>query len=244
MWMAPNLVTLTGLLMNVLTFLLFAAYTPNLTEAAPRWVCGAGWTAPRPAQRLPRRPVAPALTDRARQVYLYSALAMFIYQTLDAIDGKQARRTGAQSPLGQLFDHGPPFRFLPTGAAAGASRPAVRLTIPAPRCRLRRRERGDHRRLPLRDPRHGTRRPHPGHLPPHCGALLHQHVGGVPHGHPAHGQRPVRRHRGPARHLRHQLRHRRLRCVHRRSPHRTVPSPRPLAQVSTGGGCPCSRARP
>jgi phosphatidylglycerophosphate synthase len=31
---------------------------------------------------------------------------MFAYQTLDAIDGKQARRTRAGSPLGQLFDHG------------------------------------------------------------------------------------------------------------------------------------------
>jgi ethanolaminephosphotransferase len=29
-----------------------------------------------------------------------------VLKTLDAIDGKQARRTGASSPLGQLFDHG------------------------------------------------------------------------------------------------------------------------------------------
>ena len=28
------------------------------------------------------------------------------YQTLDAIDGKQARRTNSSSPLGELFDHG------------------------------------------------------------------------------------------------------------------------------------------
>ncbi|GBP07524.1 hypothetical protein EVAR_4866_1 [Eumeta japonica] len=34
------------------------------------------------------------------------ALGVFIYQSLDAIDGKQARRTGSQSPLGELFDHG------------------------------------------------------------------------------------------------------------------------------------------
>jgi phosphatidylglycerophosphate synthase len=31
---------------------------------------------------------------------------LFIYQTLDAIDGKQARRTKSNSPLGELFDHG------------------------------------------------------------------------------------------------------------------------------------------
>ena len=33
-------------------------------------------------------------------------IALFLYQTLDALDGKQARRTGSSSPLGQLFDHG------------------------------------------------------------------------------------------------------------------------------------------
>lgn len=34
------------------------------------------------------------------------ALGLFIYQSLDAIDGKQARRTGTSTPLGELFDHG------------------------------------------------------------------------------------------------------------------------------------------
>lgn len=34
------------------------------------------------------------------------ALGLFIYQSLDAIDGKQARRTGTNNPLGELFDHG------------------------------------------------------------------------------------------------------------------------------------------
>lgn len=34
------------------------------------------------------------------------ALGLFIYQSLDAIDGKQARRTNSSSPLGELFDHG------------------------------------------------------------------------------------------------------------------------------------------
>lgn len=39
-------------------------------------------------------------------VCVFSAIALFVYQTLDAIDGKQARRTGTSGPLGQLFDHG------------------------------------------------------------------------------------------------------------------------------------------
>jgi phosphatidylglycerophosphate synthase len=33
-------------------------------------------------------------------------MGLFVYQTLDAIDGKQARRTGSSNALGELFDHG------------------------------------------------------------------------------------------------------------------------------------------
>lgn len=42
----------------------------------------------------------------SRWVYFFTATMMFIYQTLDAVDGKQARRTNNSTPLGQLFDHG------------------------------------------------------------------------------------------------------------------------------------------
>ena len=38
--------------------------------------------------------------------YVIAAICAFIYQTLDAVDGKQARRTNTSGPLGQLFDHG------------------------------------------------------------------------------------------------------------------------------------------
>jgi len=41
-----------------------------------------------------------------RPLYIFCTYCMFMYQTLDAIDGKQARNTGSSSPLGQLFDHG------------------------------------------------------------------------------------------------------------------------------------------
>ena len=40
------------------------------------------------------------------QVWFYSAFAHFMAHTLDGIDGKQARRTGSSSPLGEMFDHG------------------------------------------------------------------------------------------------------------------------------------------
>lgn len=39
-------------------------------------------------------------------LYIIAAIGIFLYQTLDALDGKQARRIKAFSPLGQLFDHG------------------------------------------------------------------------------------------------------------------------------------------
>uniref|UniRef100_A0A2D4I0G7 Cholinephosphotransferase 1 n=2 Tax=Micrurus lemniscatus lemniscatus TaxID=129467 RepID=A0A2D4I0G7_MICLE len=51
-------------------------YCPSATEEAPPWV------------------------------FLFCAIGLFIYQSLDAIDGKQARRTNSSSPLGELFDHG------------------------------------------------------------------------------------------------------------------------------------------
>ena len=38
--------------------------------------------------------------------HILAAAGVFIYQTLDSIDGKQARRTNTASPLGELFDHG------------------------------------------------------------------------------------------------------------------------------------------
>ena len=55
------------------------------------------------------------------------ALGLFIYQTLDAIDGKQARRTKTSSPLGELFDHG--CDSLSTVFVSLASCCAVRLGL-------------------------------------------------------------------------------------------------------------------
>lgn len=37
---------------------------------------------------------------------MLSAFGLFFYQSLDAIDGKQSRRTNSSSPLGEIFDHG------------------------------------------------------------------------------------------------------------------------------------------
>eukprot|EP01006_Ploeotia_vitrea_P012649 TRINITY_DN3345_c0_g1_i1.p1 TRINITY_DN3345_c0_g1~~TRINITY_DN3345_c0_g1_i1.p1 ORF type:complete len:403 (-),score=214.46 TRINITY_DN3345_c0_g1_i1:126-1334(-) len=76
MWMAPNVITIAGMLFSVSANALVGYYCPTFTEAPPSWV------------------------------YVYVALSLWCYQTLDNLDGRQARRTGASSPLGLLFDHG------------------------------------------------------------------------------------------------------------------------------------------
>lgn len=43
--------------------------------------------------------------EASRWDYFLYAFELFMYQTLDALDGLQARRTGTSSPLGELFDH-------------------------------------------------------------------------------------------------------------------------------------------
>jgi len=44
--------------------------------------------------------------DMPRWVYFSFAICLFLYQTFDALDGTQARRTKQSGPLGELFDHG------------------------------------------------------------------------------------------------------------------------------------------
>ncbi|XP_048728158.1 choline/ethanolaminephosphotransferase 1-like [Ostrea edulis] len=73
---APNSITLLGLVINIVTTLLLVVCSPDSVREAPGFV------------------------------YLLCSLGLFIYQSLDAIDGKQARRTKTNTPLGELFDHG------------------------------------------------------------------------------------------------------------------------------------------
>ena len=73
---SPNLITFAGFVPCLASFLLTAWYSPNLSEAPPQWLCA------------------------------LNLFCLWLYQTLDALDGKQARRTGTSSPLGELFDHG------------------------------------------------------------------------------------------------------------------------------------------
>ncbi|KAK0729681.1 CDP-alcohol phosphatidyltransferase-domain-containing protein [Lasiosphaeris hirsuta] len=74
--MAPNLITLTGFMFVVANFLTLLWYNPSLDQDCPVWV------------------------------YYSWAIGLFLYQTFDAVDGTQARRTRQSGPLGELFDHG------------------------------------------------------------------------------------------------------------------------------------------
>ncbi|KAL8346226.1 hypothetical protein RB598_000226 [Gaeumannomyces tritici] len=76
MSMAPNLITLTGFTFVVANFLTLLWYNPTLDQDCPPWV------------------------------YYSWAVGLFLYQTFDAVDGSQARRTHQSGPLGELFDHG------------------------------------------------------------------------------------------------------------------------------------------
>ncbi|KAF8274305.1 hypothetical protein EI94DRAFT_1714111 [Lactarius quietus] len=80
-WVAPNLITLSGLAIVLFNFASLSYYDPTyLTEKG-------GATGP------------------PNWLYFTWGIGLFMYQTLDAIDGKQARRTGMAGPLGEMFDH-------------------------------------------------------------------------------------------------------------------------------------------
>ena len=83
LWIAPNLLTFVGFLCciahNVLTWIYDYNYEASTLDSA---------------QPIPSG------------VWIAVSLLLFLSHTLDGIDGKQARRTGTSSPLGELFDHG------------------------------------------------------------------------------------------------------------------------------------------
>ncbi|KAK4055344.1 hypothetical protein OIO90_003182 [Microbotryomycetes sp. JL221] len=50
--------------------------------------------------------LSPDLESASRWMCLSFAIGLFFYQTMDALDGKQARATNTSSPLGECIDHG------------------------------------------------------------------------------------------------------------------------------------------
>ena len=74
-WLAPNALTLLGLVFPLASMAAICYTDPTFTQTLPYWIWFLAW------------------------------FADFWYQTIDAIDGKQARRTDNCSPLGQILDH-------------------------------------------------------------------------------------------------------------------------------------------
>ncbi len=88
--LAPNVITLIGLASITCGTVLLLVYSPAL-EAA---LLSRSSTSSGDATIIPP------------YVYFSNFVAVLLYQTCDAVDGKQARRTGTSSPVGQLVDHG------------------------------------------------------------------------------------------------------------------------------------------
>ncbi|KAI4128838.1 MAG: hypothetical protein LQ338_002538 [Usnochroma carphineum] len=76
LWLAPNMVTLLGFFCILANVILLEMFIPDLVGPAPSWL------------------------------YYSFAFGLWMYSTMDNVDGKQARRTGQSSGLGELFDHG------------------------------------------------------------------------------------------------------------------------------------------
>lgn len=79
---APNTITLFGLALMLSSYLNIYYHCPTLEQ------CDAN------DDSIPG------------YIFLLNGIAILTYQTLDNMDGKQARKTGSSSPLGLLFDHG------------------------------------------------------------------------------------------------------------------------------------------
>ena len=74
-YVAPNLITFIGLCFPLFACMMTIYMNPHLNSDENSWI------------------------------HLLSALAILFYQTMDNMDGKQARRTNSSSALGMIFDH-------------------------------------------------------------------------------------------------------------------------------------------
>lgn len=74
--LAPNLITFIGLIFMICSYAIMIPYDTTFTKPIPSFIL------------------------------VISGFCQFMYQTLDACDGKQARKIGLSSPLGMLMDHG------------------------------------------------------------------------------------------------------------------------------------------
>eukprot|EP01082_Thalassiosira_pseudonana_P005003 g4080.t1 g4080 contig15:297891-299459(+) len=93
-WLAPNSITLFGLAWMILSYSVIFWYCPGLYEGNTNVHTDGASNNNNSRSGVPE------------WIFLLNCIAMLTYQTLDNMDGKQARKTGSSSPLGLLFDHG------------------------------------------------------------------------------------------------------------------------------------------
>jgi ethanolaminephosphotransferase len=70
MSVAPNTITILGLVFELVSFAISYFLSEGFAQPIPNWAC------------------------------VMNGVSLFCYQTLDSMDGKQARRTGSSSPMG------------------------------------------------------------------------------------------------------------------------------------------------
>ncbi|KAN0061425.1 hypothetical protein ACQY0O_006272 [Thecaphora frezii] len=125
---APNTITLSGLALVAVNFATLAYLDPALqcatqlkldstahrlalqeafpNDKLPIRSLFPNFGIPQSVRRIDLAPTSHASTCLPPWIFYTWAICLFAYQSLDSIDGKQARRTGMAGPLGELFDHG------------------------------------------------------------------------------------------------------------------------------------------
>jgi len=105
-WFAPNLITVAGAIPLGFAYVCLCMCCSTASEQVPRWLL------------------------------LYFGCSVVFYAIMDCLDGKQARRTGTASPLGQLVDHGmdcalclPQITFMAAIGGFGASRVGLAMQV-------------------------------------------------------------------------------------------------------------------
>jgi ethanolaminephosphotransferase len=114
-WLAPNILTFVGFLCLIVEFILFSIYDYSfygycfnrddcLSESAANLTARQLYF----QEHLGEFKNVPSNVCSCipRWLWLVLAICQFLSHHLDGTDGKQARRTGSSTPLGELFDHG------------------------------------------------------------------------------------------------------------------------------------------
>ena len=115
MWLAPNVLTFVGFLCLIVNFMFFSFYDYSFYGYCfDRRLCSPEAAANASLRKLDFQ-MNLAKFDHVpsdvcscipRWLWCLLAICQFLSHHLDGTDGKQARRTGSSSPLGELFDHG------------------------------------------------------------------------------------------------------------------------------------------